>query len=229
MHRTPSRGPVVAARSPPDDLVSEPFRPEDAIEHGFQVVARGRVAVQVETPGRLQEPVHVFQPFGHVGEVGEHAGFAEHAGQPDNGLVRRPRDRGPVPFQPFAGSRVPGPRVVERPVLRVTGRAGREQHAVVGVAVERRVQVDQIDGGIVPPGHPVEAVAVAETSDRRGCRHRSTVAAACPRPPARAISARHSGVRLAARAFPARLASMPALAVPVQPGLPLARFPVQAV
>ena len=46
MHWPPPTGPVVAARSLPGDFVSEPFRPEDDVEHGAQVVTRCRVAVR---------------------------------------------------------------------------------------------------------------------------------------------------------------------------------------
>ena len=46
MHWPPPTGPVVAARSLPGDFVWEPFRPEDDVEHGAQVVTRCRVAVR---------------------------------------------------------------------------------------------------------------------------------------------------------------------------------------
>ena len=158
---------VVATGALPGDFGAEGAGPEHGIGQHLQVVAGGGVAVQVEGAGGLQQPVQVFQALGHVGQVGEHAGRPEQPGQGHDGAMRRARYRGLEARQPLAGGRVPRPGVGECARLRTAGGAGGVQQVVVGVGVERRVQVDQVHGGIVPPLHPVQAIAVAERVLRR--------------------------------------------------------------
>ena len=164
---SPLRPVVMAARALPRDLAAETLRAEDRIEDDLHVMRDRPVAVQVETPGRLQEPVHRLDPLGHVRQVGQHPRLAEDPRQADDRAVRRPSCGRLVAGEALAGGRVPGPGVDEGPRLRATRAVAGVQDVVVRVAVERGVEVDQVDGGVVPPAHPVETVAVAEGVGRR--------------------------------------------------------------
>ncbi len=70
---------AVGGRALPDDLRPEPFGPEDGVEQQLQVMARRRVAVEVQRSGGLQHPVKLDQPPGHHHQVGEHVVIPEQA------------------------------------------------------------------------------------------------------------------------------------------------------
>ena len=73
-----------AAPVAPHDLVPEVLPPEHRVRHGLEVVARGRVAVQVQAPGRLEHPAHREQPHGHEAQERAHAVGVRGAGALDN-------------------------------------------------------------------------------------------------------------------------------------------------
>lgn len=106
--------PIVGARTLPDHLVDEPLRPEDGIENEFQVVARGRVAMEVEGSLWDEDAMELDQAHGHHCEVGQNVRFPQ---QLPHGLQGVGHPRGAVGQQVEVGVfgfLVPGPGVVER-------------------------------------------------------------------------------------------------------------------
>jgi hypothetical protein len=57
---------VCCPRPLPGDFVLEVIRPEDGVKEDLQVVTHRRVAVQVEGPGRLEDPAQLDKARGHV-------------------------------------------------------------------------------------------------------------------------------------------------------------------
>src|SRR5207244_3516414 len=68
---------AVRSRAPPDDLVTELGRAEDGIEEDPEIVAGGRIAVQVNAAGRLQHPPQLAQARRHHRQIGKHAARAD--------------------------------------------------------------------------------------------------------------------------------------------------------
>ena len=56
----------------PDDFIHEVARSKHGIHEQLQVVARGRVAMQVNATRRFQKSLHLQQPDCHHDEVGLH-------------------------------------------------------------------------------------------------------------------------------------------------------------
>ena len=134
----------------PDHLVLVTFRPENRIQHDLEVMTRRRVAVQVQAAGRLQHPVQFHQPGGHHHQIGHHLVRADEAAQRLDHLghvQRRVLDQIMVGL---LGGAVPVPGVLECGDLGLALLAALllEQHVIRPVAVEGRVEVDQIDRGI---------------------------------------------------------------------------------
>jgi len=77
---------AVSARPLPDDLAAEVLWPEHGVEQQLQVVARGRVAMEVERSGRLQNPTQLNQSGRHHREVGEHVARPEERAKGEHGL-----------------------------------------------------------------------------------------------------------------------------------------------
>jgi len=67
----------VRAGSLPDDLAEETSGAEYGIQEDFQVVAGGRVAVEVEATGGFEDAVEFDQARGHHRQVGGHVVAAE--------------------------------------------------------------------------------------------------------------------------------------------------------
>ena len=115
-----------------------------------EVVARGRVAVQVDAAGRLEQTSHLDQPQPHVAEVGQHPRLAEDLPQADRHGVER-MTHGPLDVpHAVGGASVPLPRIDEAPDLGGSAVLPAEDDVVVGVAVERRVEVEEVDRLIGP-------------------------------------------------------------------------------
>ena len=150
------------ARVAPGDLVAELPRAEDRVHEHLEVVTRGRVAVQVDAAGRLEHTSHLDQPQPHVAEVGQHPRLAEDLPQADRHGVER-MTHGPLDVpHAVGGPTVPLPRVDEAPDLGGSAVLPAEDDVVVGVAVERRVEVDEVHRLSRPLTHPVQAIAVVE-------------------------------------------------------------------
>lgn len=108
---------------------------------------RSRVAVEVETSGRLEHAVELDQADGHHGEIGHHVVLAEEAAHGPEQLGRAGPAGAHHLVEGVLRLVVPVPRILERLDLRVGAVPGLrlEQNVVVGVRVERRVEVDEID------------------------------------------------------------------------------------
>jgi len=72
---------AVCRRSLPDDLVDETVHTKDGVQQDLEVVARRRVAVQVERPGRLQGSAKLDEPDRHLDQVRHHLVLADPAPQ----------------------------------------------------------------------------------------------------------------------------------------------------
>ncbi len=153
----------------PHDFVSEILPLKHGIEQHLEIVTGCWVAMEVEAPGWLQEPVHLQEPHGHHDEVGLHAGAVGHA--------RRVNHRVDG-WALFRNLPVPGQvHIVERPGVleRRSGSITTDRRAVGLVRVKRRVEVDQIHTRAVHAAHDVEvvprphrAVHPVRTTHRRG-------------------------------------------------------------
>ena len=145
---------VAVGRCPlPGNLGRKLTRSEKGIHQQLQVVAGRRVAMQVDAPRGLQDPVHLHQPHGHHGQVGLHplavgqARRFQHVGC--RGLLVGNQ---PHPRNIKVGQR---PGVLER----CAGRRAAHRGGVVLVGVERRVEVNQVDALAVHPAQDVQVVA----------------------------------------------------------------------
>ena len=151
-----------AAAIAPDDFVAEAISPKHAIHQQLDVVTGGGVAVQIDGGGGFHQPPHFGQAICQVAQIGQHTGVAQKGAQPGNRPMRRVCDGVGDALRAFDRRRIPLPGIPEGPDLRRHAVALAEQDIVVGVAVERRVQVNQIDAVVRPLPHPVQAVAVVE-------------------------------------------------------------------
>lgn len=69
---------TMSACSLPDNLVRETFRTEDLITDDFQIVASGRIAVEIQRASRLQHPMKLKQSRSHHHEVSHDIVLAKH-------------------------------------------------------------------------------------------------------------------------------------------------------
>ena len=56
----------------PHDLISEHRTSKHGIQHQFQKMAGCRVTMQVQAACFFQHPVHLYHPFGHKQDIGQH-------------------------------------------------------------------------------------------------------------------------------------------------------------
>ena len=142
---------VVAACPLPDNLVSEILRTKNTVEHESEIMAGGGVAVEVERAGRLQDPVEFDEARGHHGEVGHHRGgfeeLLQRLDQFNDAGIRASVHELPVGLIHLAR---PFPCIGEGVELRLTGLAGGflEEDVVVGVGVEGRVEINEVNAGV---------------------------------------------------------------------------------
>ena len=148
------RAGIAVSRCPlPGDLRHEIAGTIDAVHKQLQVVADRWIAMEVDAPRRLQNPVHLHQPCGHHRQVRLHplavgqARGLDHMGQ--RGLLVGNQ---PHPRNVKVGQRQ---RVLERRARRRAAHRSR----VVLVGVERRVEVDKVDALAVHPAQDIEVVA----------------------------------------------------------------------
>ena len=137
---------AVRVRALPNDLVHVAARSENRIHQELQIVAGRRVAVQVDAAGGLEHAAQLHEARGHHRKVGEHVAGAEQRVEGLQGLAHLSAGLDGGLVAPLGGQ-VPRPRIFER--LDLAGRLlaamlGKE-HVVGGVAVERRVEVDEVD------------------------------------------------------------------------------------
>ena len=151
----------LASRTLPNNLI--PIIPalptKHRIAYQLEVVARGRVAVEVEAAGGLEHALDFDDPLGHVDEVGEQAAVPEHLFQPldqRHGLLGQRARIQPVdigqPRQPRVRLRSPFPGIDERLRLcAVLAALVVVDLEVVALGIERRVDIAQIDAVAVDP------------------------------------------------------------------------------
>ena len=158
----PIPGADAAGSVAPNYLVAEVIRAENPIHQNLQVMAGGRVAVQIDAARRLQQPPHLRQPLGNIAEVRQHTRTPQCLLQPAHRPASRMRRRAGNPPHPPRRRRIPLPGILKRPHLRRRPVPLPKQDVVVGVAVKRRIQVNQIHAVRRPPPHPVQAIAVTK-------------------------------------------------------------------
>ena len=118
--------------------------------------------MKVNTTSRFQHPMKLLQPGSHHDQVRHHVGW------PEKNAERLEEIRKPPPFLDrlevcFFGVGAPFPRVLKCGDLgvRVLPAFFLEQHVIVGVRVERRVEVHEIYG-LVRDVLPHDREVVAE-------------------------------------------------------------------
>ena len=159
---------IVCRGAFPNNFVAEILKSKYRIYNNLQVMTRGRVAVQVEAAGRFQDAVQLDQTGGHHDEVSHHLVASDEVEQGADGFgdfVRRVQDQG---FVSGFGCFAPVPGVFKGGDLgfAVGAAFGFEEHIVVAVAVEGRVEVYEVDaaiGEVVSAAQDVEVVAVEES------------------------------------------------------------------
>ena len=147
--------------APPRDLIPEPRAPEDAIHEGLEVVARCRVAVQVDRSGGSQDSPHLDQPDAHHDEVRLHP-LGMRGPRCVNDLVQAGVLVGNLTV-PLGVHVVQCPRVLERRARSLAA----DRRAVVGIGVERRVEVDQVDRLRVHAAQDKQVVAGEQSAVQR--------------------------------------------------------------
>ena len=157
----------------PYNFIAEIALAKNFVHDDFQVVTRRGVAMQINAAGVLQQAMHRGNPLRHVREIGKHAAAigVDYVERTD-GAMRRVGDRAHDQINAVLRLFIPFPSVGERGQLReivlvpaISLRA--EKNIVVGLAVERRVQVNQVHAMVVPVAHHFQAIAVV----KRVCFH----------------------------------------------------------
>ena len=146
---------VVGGRSPPYDVVAKVPRSEYRIHEYLEVVRGGVVAVEVDAASGLEYPASLGEPRAHVCEVGQHPRWAEQLHERDRGVVKRVRHGVLERGHAVCGGGIPSPGVREAAHLRWRAVALPKEDVVLGVAVEGRVEVDQVNRLVRPFPHPV--------------------------------------------------------------------------
>ena len=134
----------------PDDFVAKVRLPEHPVQQQFQIVARGRIAVEVQAAGRFQHAVQFDQADRHHRQIGHHVVVAQEAAHGVQQVERLGMAAARDPVEGVLRAVVPVPAILERGDLRIGGRAGgrAEEDVVGGIRIERRVEIDQVDAGI---------------------------------------------------------------------------------
>ena len=123
--------------------------------------------MEVNAPGRLENAMEFDEAGGHHGEVGHHGGVFEEAVEGFHHLRDGDIGAGVNEAVVKLGGVGPGPGVGESVELGLTGLAGgfAEKDVVIGIGVERGVEVFEVNGGVGEfPGvaQPTEIVAEEE-------------------------------------------------------------------
>ena len=195
----------------PHDLVPKVPRPEDRVHQHLQVRARRRIAVQVDRTRVLEHPPTLDQPDRHHQQVAGHPAPVH--------SLRRAHDVGRLVValgelaQPDHVHVVPGPRVLEERARRLAPHRRR----VVPLAVERRVQVDQVHAFAVDAPENGQIVAGVDRAVLDVAVHLASGAA--HRPSSRRMARSISRARSWEHGGPGRRSSTrPAVALGAMPG-----------
>ena len=150
----------------PHDFVLEIVRAEDGVHQQLQIVARRRVAVEIDASAGLEDAVKLRHSLRHHREIRHHVVRAQklaHRREQFAELLRT------VGYDVLVGAlrlQAPAPRVVERGDLRRRIRAAAlaEQDVVGGFGVERRIEIDQVDAFVADAlAQDVQIVPEVET------------------------------------------------------------------
>ena len=156
---------IVAGSTPPRNLVSKILFAKDRVHEQLYVVAGGEVAVEVDAAGVLEDAVEFNHTLGHHGEVGHHVVVAEEGA---HGLEQVGELAGSVGYDVLIGTlgiKAPMPGVFEGGDLGggLLAAFFLEEDVVVGVGVEGRVEVDEVNAGVGDVvAEDVEVVAEVE-------------------------------------------------------------------
>ena len=158
-----SRKPMVT----PDNLVPEHLWPENAVQNGFDVVTRRYIAVEVETAGVLEEPVHLKDAECHITQVCHLSAIAEHRVEPFNGFVDRERGHRDELFHALVGGGCPKPRIIKRlercRLLAFVVLIQPVKLMILLLGIERRIAVDEVHEVLWPLAHNVKVIAVVQS------------------------------------------------------------------
>ncbi len=135
---------------PPHDFVDEIPSPKHGVHDQFEIMAHGRIAVEIYAAGRLEDAPHLQQPRRHVDQIGF---VAPGHGSGDDPVKGR--------FLRFDQVKPCDVHVRQRPRVPESGtrRFAPDRRGVVGFRVERRVKVDQVHRPAVHASHDREIVA----------------------------------------------------------------------
>ena len=179
-------GVVVGIRAFPDNLITEVLWPEDRIEDDLQIVARRRIAMQIQAARRPQHPVQLHQSCRHHHHIGHHLVLADELAQRPHHLPYVRRRMGDQSVISLLGRPVPVPGVLEGRDLRLRTLPTLlpEEHVVSPVRVKRRVEVDEVNrliGHVLAQNRQVIAIEQCVFGNRP--RHHSLLnCSAPPRP-----------------------------------------------
>ena len=166
---------VVRSIALPNNFVYKILGPKHRIQQNFQIMARGRVAVQIERARRFQHAMQFDEPHRHHGEIGHHVVLAEklpHRHQHGRGVgIARLHHL----VERLLGAWRPVPSIVEGLDLRLRLVPVRrlEKHVIGRVRIERRIEIDEINalvGDVV--AQDGEVVAIIERVAARLAAHR---------------------------------------------------------
>lgn len=132
----------------PNNFVLEVFGTEDRIQHNLQIMAGGRVTVQVQAAGGLEHPVQLHQPGSHHHQVCHHLVCANEVTQGADHFDNSGGGGSDQVVVGGFGGGSPMPGIVKGGQLGFRGGAGfvLEEDVVGAVGVEGWVEVDEING-----------------------------------------------------------------------------------
>ncbi len=140
----------------PNYFITEILKPKHRIQNDLQIMAGGRVAVQVQAAGGLEHAVHLDQAGSHHHQVGQHLVLTDDAAQGGDHVIHGAGVGSDEITIGLLSGLAPVPGVVKGGDLGVGGDAGfiLEEDVVGAVGVEGRVEVDEVDrfGGDVSGG-----------------------------------------------------------------------------
>ena len=155
------------ARSFPNDFILKIHRSKNPIQQHPQIMTRRWVAMEIEASGRFEDAMQFDQTRRHHRQIRHHRRGPQKAVQGlhhvHNGGVRTCVNK----IVKGLGGVGPIPGVGEGVKLRLARLAGglAEQHIVIRVGIERRVEINQINAGVgknLPFAQPIQIVAEKE-------------------------------------------------------------------
>ncbi len=152
----------------PNDLIKKSLCAENSIEHQFEIVTGGRIAMEIKAAGGFEDAMQFDQARSHHGQIRHHGGISEKIME----RIHHFHDGGvwAIVHKLGVGLRGVGPipGVGEGVELRLAGFTGSlaEEDVVIGIGVERRVEVNEVNAGVrkkLRVAQPVEIVAKQQT------------------------------------------------------------------